>query len=233
MCYFFYKPSLFLWVFFVQDRKKKEHVTITNKVTLCDQKHKSNAVPVEVQLFRSSKPPEAAAPYSLSLILTRRPIKWQQNHKQAALPNQEQHTKNEAFCSPPKQPIRTNVQQDGGPMGLQPLSTGTTGWVEVEGKWVEGGGLIWGQSIDLPSLYLLPTHQAKINGEANSSPPWSGLVNTQLISHSLKLTSQLLTYWYRETRVGRTETVAHVDGFQHRAALKNDEERGENTYRTL
>ena len=56
------------------------------------------------------------------------------------------------------------------------------------------GGLIWGQSIDLPSLYLLPAHHAKINGKANSSPPQCGLVNTQLISQSLKLTSQLLTY---------------------------------------
>lgn len=64
----------------------------------------------------------------------------------------------------------------------------------VVGVVVEGGGLIWGQSIDLPSLYLLPAHHAKINGKANSSPPRCGLVNTKLISQSVKLTSRLLTY---------------------------------------
>lgn len=31
---------------------------------------------------------------------------------------------------------------------------------------VVGGGLIWGQSIDLPSLYLLPARHAKINGKS-------------------------------------------------------------------
>lgn len=168
--------------------KKREHVTITNKVTLCDQKHKSNAVPVEVQLFRSSKPSRAAAPSSRSLILTDgQSSDCQITNKQ--LFQISNNTKKEAFCSPSNKPIRTNARQHGGPMGERRLSTGTTGCV---GGW--GGGLIWGQSIDLPSLYLLPTHHTKINEEANSSPPLSGLVNTQLISHSLKLTSQLLTY---------------------------------------
>ena len=76
------------------------------------------------------------------------------------------------------------------------------------GWWV-AGGLIWGQSIDLPSLYLLPAHHAKINGKANSSPPQCGLVNTQLISQSLKLTSQLLTYWYGR-HVLNTHSLTHT-----------------------
>lgn len=69
------------------------------------------------------------------------------------------------------------------------------GNAELGGGWWWGWwGLIWGQSIDLPSLYLLPAHYAKINEKANSSSLQCGLVNTQLISQSLKLTSQLLTY---------------------------------------
>lgn len=69
---------------------KKKHVTdlrVTNKVTVCDQTHKSNTLPLEMALFGSSKASKPAAPYgqrqySVALILTRQPINWQQNHKQ-------------------------------------------------------------------------------------------------------------------------------------------------------
>lgn len=63
-------------------RKKKKHVTemrVTNKGTVCDQKHKSNTLPLEVLLFASSKASKPAAPYgqtqcSVALILARQPI---------------------------------------------------------------------------------------------------------------------------------------------------------------
>lgn len=52
---------------------------VTNKVTVCDQTHKSNTLPLEVPLFGSSKASKPAAPYgqrqySVALILTRKPI---------------------------------------------------------------------------------------------------------------------------------------------------------------
>ena len=108
-----------------------------------------------------------------------------------------------------KHPIIPNVCQRGRPIRKLGLSAGM-GW-RVGGG---GGGLIWGQSIDLPSLYLLPAHHAKINGKANSSPPQCGLVNTQLISQSLKLTSQLLTYWYGR-HVLSTHTHTHTHTVRH------------------
>lgn len=49
----------------VRSRKKKKHVTelrVTNEVTVCDQKHKSNTLPVEVALCGSSKTSKPAAP---------------------------------------------------------------------------------------------------------------------------------------------------------------------------
>lgn len=67
---------------FSSARKKKTHVTelrVTNKVTVCDQKHKSNTLPLEVVLFGSSKASKPAAPcgqtqHSVALIFARQPI---------------------------------------------------------------------------------------------------------------------------------------------------------------
>lgn len=99
--------------------------------------------------------------------------------------------KKETFCSPVEASNHTKCLSAQAPNeeAAAECGNGRTGWWVVVVV-----GLIWGQSIDLPSLYLLPAHHAKINGKANSSPPQCGLVNTQLISQSLKLTSQLLTY---------------------------------------
>lgn len=160
-------------------------------------------------LFSSSKASKPDAPYgqtqySVALILARQPINWQPNHKQPTLPNQTTSKRRlflpgEASNHTECLSARVPNEEAGDECG-----NGRTGW------WVVGG-LIWGQSIDLPSLYLLPAHHAKINGKANSSPPQCGLVNTQLISQSLKLTSQLLTYWYGR-HVWNTHRHAHIQG---------------------
>lgn len=66
---------------FVPERKKKRitELRVTNKVTVCDQKHKSNTLPLEVLLFGLSKASESAAPYAhtwyrVALVPTEWPI---------------------------------------------------------------------------------------------------------------------------------------------------------------
>lgn len=136
-----------------------------------------------------------------------KPINRQPNHKQEALPNQQHFSvpveaANHNRCLSARPSDRRNAAQ---------YRNARSGW--WVGRWWWWWGLIWGQSIDLPSLYLLPTQHTKINGEANSSPPQSGLVNTQLISQSLKLTSQLLTYRYERHVLSKTShTHTHADG---------------------
>lgn len=92
---------LFLYEYYgICYRKKKRCVTelrVTNKVMVCDQKHKSNTLPLEVVLFGSSKATKPAAPYgqtpyTVALILTTQPINWQPNLQQPTLRNQ-QHQK--------------------------------------------------------------------------------------------------------------------------------------------
>lgn len=200
---------VFIWIFCCLFQKRKKNVT--NKVMVCDQKHKSNTLPLKMLLFGSSKASKPAAPYgqtqhSVALILY---VPHSQsndslNHTQ---PNQINGIKKETFfVLPIKAPNHTQYLSAWAPNeeAASECSNGGTSW------WVVVGGLIWGQSIDLLSLYLLPTHHAKINGKANSSPPQCGLVNTQLISQSLKLTSQLLTYWYgRHVLNTHTHAAAH------------------------
>lgn len=78
---------------------------------------------------------------------------------------------------------------------------------DVDGGW----GVIWGQSIELASLYLVAAHRAKINREANSSQAGSRLVNTELIRQSVKLTPRLLTYWYARRRELKIHGCANTD----------------------
>lgn len=167
-------------------------------------------------LFSSSKASKPAAPhgqteYSVALILAGLLINWQPNPKTSDTSKSTISKKGDISLPRTRRPITPDVCPPGRPMTRPGLSAGTA---ERVGWWVVvvvKGGLIWGQSIDLPSLYLLPAHHAKINGKANSSPPQCGLVNTQLISQSLKLTSQLLTYWYvRHVLITHRHTRTHV-----------------------
>lgn len=140
---------------------------------------KSNTLPLEVVLFASSKAPKPSRSlWSDTEQRSTHPHQDSQSsniwsHEQPTLPNQVT-SKERTLRSRSKRPIALNVCQRGRPMRELLLSAGNsrTAWRFVV------GGLIWGQSIDLPSLYLLPTHHAKINGKANSSPPQCGLVNT-------------------------------------------------------
>lgn len=57
----FWTPLNILWL--PKEKKQQQHGGVTNKVTLRDQKHKRNALPVKVQPFRSSKASKPSAPY--------------------------------------------------------------------------------------------------------------------------------------------------------------------------
>ena len=81
----------------------------------------------------------------------------------------------------------------------------------ASGKLGGWGGLIWGQSIDLPSLYLLSARRAKINEKANSSPPPCGLVNTPTNQAVNESDSAAINLLIRKTHVEHTKTRAHSD----------------------